>query len=125
MSIATQLLEGKISLGQAYAEVEAWEKQIIAGAPASVQTTVQNTTANVQTQLSNLIGYADTAVDQELTPAVTAIEASLDGLFAALTNGATTPANPLINAGLTGVANIIKALVDAAATKARAALTPS
>ena len=110
---------------------------------ADIAATIENDAAKVQAALpsSALPGFAATveavkqgasdalgAVESGLTGAepdlVKAVEVALDGWLAASTNGMTVALNPLINAGMTGGANLATNAVAAWLLRNQAAMAP-
>ncbi len=125
MSILSDLLKKKISFGQAAAEAESWGESLIKANPTATAD-VNAVVSSVKQAASNAVSYADTELAVYLTPATEATEVAADTMLAALTKGASTVANPLINAGIEQAADALKAVIDAAVVKAKAALaTPT
>lgn len=123
MSILTDLAEGKINFHVASQEVGQWAQNLVAHDP-TLTAAAGAIVSDLKQAASNAVGLADTALGAFIVPAAKTVEATLDGVLAAATRGASIPFNAFVNDGIDQIAAAIKAEADAWSLKAKAALVP-
>lgn len=121
MSILTDLLERKITFGQAAQEAAAWASSLISHDPV-LSSTASAVLSDVKQGASNAVDMADTAIGVAIVPAAKAAEAALDAALSSVTKGASVAFNPFVNDGIDRMAAAIKAEADAWALKVKAQL---
>lgn len=123
MSILTDLIEGKITLGQAGAEVVQWGENLISH-DQTLTTATAAVVSDVKQAASVAVAMADTAIGAAILPAAQGVEMALESALATITKGASIPFNGFVSDGIDQMASAIKAEADAWALKAKAALAP-
>lgn len=123
MSILSDLLHGKITFGTAEQEIEQWMEGIVKNDPA-MTAAAGAIGSDLKQAASNAIALADTALGALIAPATTVVETAVNGLITSAIGPGAVVLTPAVDSAITTMTNALKAEIDAAATKARAALAP-
>lgn len=121
MSILTDLIEGKITFGQAAAEAGQWASNLVSH-DSTLSGAAGAVLSDVKQAASNAVDMADTALGGYILPAAKGVEGLLETALAGATGGVSVPFNPLISDGIDRIANAVKAEADAWSLKAKGQL---
>lgn len=122
MSILTNLLEGKITWGQAVTQIESDIASVASKSQAGALV-LSGLESIVKQGASDAITIGQTAAADYLGPLSKAAELALDAALTTATKGIATPFTPLVNSGIDQIVNFAQAEINAWSLKAKAALT--
>ncbi len=123
MSILSDAWNKKITWTTAVSEISQYVAKAFGGnaVAAAAEAVVL---ADLKQAASNAIGYADTALGALIAPAATNIEATVNAAIATAIGPAATLVTPAVDHAIETIVAALKAEIDMAAVKARAALAP-
>lgn len=121
MSILSDLLNGKITFGQAVTEGGQWFSAILAKAPPEVQSDVAAGLSDFKQAASNAVMLADTALGPILAVGTVAVESAANVALTSIAGPAVAgQISPGLDAALSQGAAALKAEIDAVAAQVRA-----
>lgn len=124
MSILSDLLAHKITFSQAVTEAEQWAANLVKNNPAATAA-AGAALSDFKQAASNAVDLADKAVGALLQPATVTIEAAADAALARAIGPGAVALSPIVDSGIDNAAAMLKAVIDASAMKAKAALQPA
>lgn len=123
MSILTDALSHKITFPTAVAEFGQWVSRLVSG-NAIAEQAASTVLSDLKQAASNAIDLADKALGPIVLVGSTAVEAAANTAIASALGPNAAALTPAVDHAIQTIADALHAEIDAAATKARAALTP-
>lgn len=121
MSIFSQLIGGKITFSQAASQFLAWAERLISHDAVFTQA-ASDALSIVKQRASDALTLGDTALSSHANELATVVETAMDKALAAATGGLSTPLNPLIDAGVDQLMNLVVGVAHAKALEFKASL---
>ena len=123
MSILSDAWSRKITWATAAAEIGRYVAKAFSGNAVATQAEAA-VLSDLKQAASNAIGYADTAIGALIAPAASSIEATVNAAISSAVGPAATLVTPAVDHAIATIVAALKAEIDMAAVKARAALAP-
>lgn len=124
MSILTDLIAKKITFSTAAAEAGQWLSRLVSG-NAIAQQAAATVLTDLKQAASNAVALADGALGPIVLVGSTAVEAAANSALASALGPSAGALTPAVDHAIETISQALKAEIDAAATKARASLTPA
>jgi hypothetical protein len=124
VSILTDLISKKITFSTAATEVGQWLSRLVTG-NVIAQQAASTVLSDLKQAASNAVALADGALGPIVLVGSTAVEAAANSALTSALGPNAGALTPAVDHAIETIAQALKAEIDAAATKARAALTPA